>query len=142
MLKLLLDHNRCTGCRICSYACSFTKEGVMNPTMGRIHIDQSSLAVTEILACSQCGDCIEVCPENALGFDSATGAVILEQSLCSGCGFCFEACTSGYLRGHPHTGIPLLCDLCGGNPVCADICPAKAIRTGGGVDKNDQQKQR
>ena len=44
-----------------------------------------------------------------------------------GCGLCVEACVSGVIQLHPESSIPLLCDLCGGEPDCAKKCPTGAL---------------
>lgn len=135
MIKFMVDDALCTGCQICALTCSFVKEGVANTVKSRIHVARPDLNGTEILYCTQCGDCIKECPEEALSFHSRTGAVILDQTLCHGCGFCFIACSNGYLKGHPLTGRPLLCDFCHGEPECIKNCPVQAIQ----VEKGERR---
>lgn len=47
--------------------------------------------------CTQCGTCIEVCPENALAFDE-DGTILLDRDKCTGCGECVDACPEGALE--------------------------------------------
>ena len=136
MTKLIVKSKLCTGCKICAMTCSFVKEGTVNTGKSRIHISHAVFTRPEITYCTQCRDCIRECPEDALKLDPRSGAITLESDLCSGCGLCFEACTTGYLRGHPLTGRPLICDLCGGTPECAINCPAGAIQAEGGELSN------
>jgi Fe-S-cluster-containing hydrogenase component 2 len=128
VVKLVVDNDICTGCQICALTCAFMKEKSTNITKSRIHVNQTDLVHTEISYCTQCGDCVSVCPEEALHVSEKTGAVILNPDLCSACGLCYDACPSGYLLKHPLSGQPLLCDLCHGAPECTENCPTQAIR--------------
>lgn len=128
VVKIVVNSEACTGCEICALTCSFVKEGLMDSRKGRIYVIKPALTRTEVLFCNQCGNCIKECPEKALSFNEQTGAVAVDEGLCTGCGFCFDACPTGYLRGHPVTGYPLLCDLCRGEPECTKNCPTGAIQ--------------
>lgn len=127
MIRLTTNNELCTTCGICTLTCSFVKEKSISNRKSRIHISVPELDRTIILYCTLCGDCIAVCPEEALHFNQKTGAIILNKELCNNCGICFDACSSGYLKGDPDTGQPLMCDLCNGKPECAENCPTKAI---------------
>jgi Fe-S-cluster-containing dehydrogenase component len=74
--------------------------------------------------CAQCEDypCVQACPFKALGVHPKTGAVAVEEAKCVGCGKCIDACPGRIPHIHPQTKKILICDLCGGNPKCANAC--------------------
>jgi Fe-S-cluster-containing dehydrogenase component len=41
-----------------------------------------------------------------------------------------DACPFGVVVLHPETGLPLICDLCGGEPACVVRCATGAISYG------------
>ncbi|MGM9684136.1 MAG: NADH-ubiquinone oxidoreductase-F iron-sulfur binding region domain-containing protein, partial [Eubacteriales bacterium] len=48
-------------------------------------------------ACTGCGDCVAVCPENAI--DGINGYIhMIDELDCSRCGKCTDACTAGAVR--------------------------------------------
>ncbi len=53
------------------------------------------------------------------------GVVTVAEELCDGCGACAEACRFDAIN--LHDGIPLICDLCGGEPACVAVCPTGAL---------------
>jgi len=116
MVKVLLvDMDKCTGCKQCSLACSLTKEDLFDPKRGRIKILKKEVIALGIpLLCEQCDTypCIDACPEGAL----------------------VDACTYHAIRLHPETGKALICDLCGGDPYCVQHCVPGALEW---VDKTD-----
>lgn len=46
--------------------------------------------------CRQCGDCLGVCPEQALS--SVDGLVVIDDDSCTRCGQCTDACATGALE--------------------------------------------
>jgi len=50
-----------------------------------VHIDQAK--------CSECGACINACPEGALNLKD--GVVIVDPSRCQECGVCIAVCPTG-----------------------------------------------
>ena len=55
---------------------------------------------------------------------------ILEDA-CIRCGKCIEACPFAAISWHPKTELPLVCDVCGGDPECVKFCASKALEAGG-----------
>ena len=116
----------CTGCRICEMLCSLNKTGKVNPAMARIRVGHSKEDPLPFpIICRQCEDapCKEACPiPNAMDTDEDTGTVIVDDHYCTRCQACVEACPFGAIQVGPDLEI-LKCDLCGGDPVCAKLCP-------------------
>jgi Fe-S-cluster-containing hydrogenase component 2 len=55
------------------------------------------------------------------------GAKVVLDDLCVGCKLCTIACPYGTMFYNPDTEKAFKCNLCDGNPACADACPTQAI---------------
>lgn len=73
--------------------------------------------------CAQCRDypCKEACPVDALSVD-ANDAIIVDREKCISCGACIRACPGTVPFLHPEDNKSTICDLCGGEPKCVDVC--------------------
>ena len=128
---LFVDHNKCTGCELCALHCSFTKTETFNRAKSRVNVirwEEEGICVPSM--CVHCSDppCVLVCPVNALSKNEETGSVDLDTDLCIGCKRCMMVCPFGAPAVDPVTGDVFKCDLCGGDPVCAQVCPTEAIQ--------------
>lgn len=135
---LLVDMDKCTGCKQCSLACSLIKEDLFDLARGRIKIlKKENIALGIQLLCEQCEahPCIEACPEGALSREETTGIITVDKELCTKCGTCVDACPYHGIRLHPETSIPMICDLCGGDPYCVKHCVPEALQW---VNKSDE----
>lgn len=56
------------------------------PTEKEYNIDKSS--------CNSCGDCISVCPSDAIEYN-LEGKAVIDQSKCTSCGECITVCPQG-----------------------------------------------
>ena len=129
-LRIVADPSKCVGCRVCELTCSFVHEGVYCPDMSRIRVEKDELTgKDEPIACHQCGTarCVLACPVGALKRNAVTGAVEVDGDKCIRCKGCAKACPFGAIRFHPESGLPMICDLCGGDPKCVKECAAKAL---------------
>ncbi len=127
---LLIDPEKCTSCLQCELACSFEHEGVFNPARSRIKVfefEHGRYAVP--YTCTQCEQawCASVCPVEALTRNKDTNAVELDAGRCVGCKVCTIACPFGTINFNPASKVVAKCDLCGGDPACARVCPTQAI---------------
>ena len=126
---LVIDPDKCTGCRICEEACSFHHYGEFNPRRSYIQVLRNDFEGVFIpMTCQHCGKplCVEACPTGALY--QFGNAVFLDKSKCIECKQCLNACPFGGIQVDPVTFQVVKCDLCGGDPQCARICPTGAIK--------------
>jgi len=123
------DPRKCTGCGLCEYVCSLEKEGFPNPAFSRIRVIRLSPLLNTALACRFCEDppCVYACPRKALRQSDEGNMIIVEEELCDGCGWCIQACPYGGIIMKPGENIVAVCDLCGGEPKCLDLCPEEAL---------------
>jgi Fe-S-cluster-containing dehydrogenase component len=63
--------------------------------------------------------------------DEALGVVRLDVEKCIACGACADGCPFGMVTIRPSDGLPLICDLCDGDPSCVKRCASGAIRWAG-----------
>lgn len=127
---LMIDHERCTGCRLCELVCSVWHDGVSNPARSRIRVVKwESEGIYVPVSCQQCDDapCINVCPSKALARDQETQAVVVDYRLCIGCRSCVAVCPFGAISYNAIDGKIIKCDLCGGEPQCVRFCDVKAL---------------
>ncbi len=121
----------CTGCRICEMVCSlkWEKNGV-NPKLSRIRvISFPDKGVIVPRVCRLCRNpyCVTSCPREALSQDSETGVIIVDEDRCVGCDLCVEACEFGGIYSHPAKKTVIICDLCGGEPLCVKYCMNRTL---------------
>lgn len=121
---ILITPDKCSGCRLCEITCSLEHEGIIWPEASRIRVFEFLPGVDVPHTCVQCPDypCVNTCPVNALSVDEKTGAVLVEEEKCTECGACITACPGKVPRIPTDKGSVVICDLCGGEPKCVEIC--------------------
>ncbi len=134
---LLVDQEKCTGCRTCEAVCSAKHEGASNPSRSRVQVVKWEWEGFMMpFMCQQCHDapCVNACPVKALGRDDTLGQVNLDYDRCIGCKLCIAVCPFGGMGYDPVDNKVIKCDFCGGDPLCVRFCSTAAIRF---VDASD-----
>ncbi len=142
-LSLMIDLERCFGCKSCEAACK--QEHRLGPAEYRtkvVWLDDASGGGFDFLTltCQHCERpaCLRACPVNpaAISKNPLTGIVEVREESCTGCGECVIACPYSAMGYDPVGHHAVKCDLCpdrreaGLEPACASICPGHAIHFG------------
>jgi Fe-S-cluster-containing dehydrogenase component len=129
-MRLIVDESVCTGCRCCELACSGRKENEFAPARARVQTRSSREKHGSFIdVCTQCAEeaCVAACPEGAIARDPADGVVKIDYDLCTQSMVCVDACPYNAIFVDVATGLPIKCDLCGGNPECVAFCRPRAL---------------
>jgi len=127
---LYIDHEKCTGCRLCELVCAVKHYGISNPARARIKVmkwEQEGIYVP--ISCQQCQDapCQNICPAKAISRDEEMGRVMVDYDKCIGCRLCVAVCPFGAMSFNVIDKQVLKCDLCDGDPQCVRFCDRKAV---------------
>lgn len=122
-MKVLNKNNKiCTACRQCENTCSVVWFREKNSEKSCIRIKNEG-GKPKIIVCSQCGECIDICPVQAIYKDKA-GVVRVRKDICVGCFMCVGFCPEGAMFMHEDYTEPFKCTACG---QCVKGCPTGAI---------------
>jgi len=127
---LMLDYEKCTGCRTCELVCSVKHEGAANPSKSRIKIVKWEWEGRYVpMSCQQCVDapCLAVCPVKAISRDEQLNRVQVNYDACIGCRMCVAACPFGAMSFNTDLKKVFKCDFCDGEPQCSRFCEVKAV---------------
>jgi carbon-monoxide dehydrogenase iron sulfur subunit len=126
--QLVIDIDRCTGCRMCEMACSLEKEGECSRVFSRIKVVKMEQGIDLPLVCLQCEEavCMKVCPVRAISRNTI-GTIVVDYEVCIGCKVCLALCPFGAISLDPKRRKVIKCDLCGGQPQCVRFCQPKAL---------------
>jgi Fe-S-cluster-containing dehydrogenase component len=125
MKVLIFDPDLCSGCRVCEETCSQTWFREVNHQKSALRIldVEGQLGRWQANICTQCGECIDICPVVAIKRDKR-GVVRIDKNLCVGCMSCVGFCPYQAMRAHPDLVVPFKCVACG---ACAKQCPTGAL---------------
>lgn len=150
-LGLMIDLDRCIGCKTCIVACRNNKglvdhAGAMPGGMPHyLRVESARVgsypdigAYSWVVPCQHCknAQCVKACPSGAIAKDARTGIVRIDKSLCSGAQKCIGACPYNVIQFDKAGNFAHKCDLCfdrvvfGEKPVCAEVCLTDAIAFG------------
>jgi Fe-S-cluster-containing hydrogenase component 2 len=124
------NFDRCTGCRLCQFACAERAFGGYNPRYGLLVINPGADHLYHFpVVCNHCENayCQNVCPVEAINRNPETGAMEIDQERCIGCGLCSKYCPLGVIVLDPESKKSYKCDLCAGSPRCVQACPTGAL---------------
>ncbi len=128
MKQLVIDFQKCNAGRDCAHECElecaikvFKKD---DPALAALHIKAHEEGGGHAVICDQCGDCIVVCPSEALRRNKL-GVVMLDKKVCVGCYMCIGFCEKGAFEYDPDWITPYKCTSCG---VCVKVCPHGALQ--------------
>ncbi len=123
---LIIDYEKCSGCRRCEVHCSFFHSGKTGHLGARIKVEKmEGIGIDIPVVCHQCKEhyCTR-CPQNAVSI-TERGGIEVSPTLCNLCGACETLCPIGAIE--IYNSIPYVCDLCGGEPRCVAACAMGAI---------------
>jgi len=129
--SVVVDVDKCTGCRVCEFVCSMEHCGVFNPSRARINVLRVYPCTNAAYSCRMCDDapCVLSCPhKGAMIQDEEIGVIKINDELCDGCDKCMKACEYGSIILENQKA--RMCDLCcerEGGPACIEWCPEEAL---------------
>ena len=130
MKYLSKNEDACIKCHACEDACSetFHKEADRSKSAIQINEPEDTDKDWVINVCDQCGECIDICSEEAL-YRAKNGVVMLNKNKCVACLMCVGFCPTLSMVSHEELDEPFKCTACG---VCEKVCPTEAIEVAEG----------
>jgi anaerobic carbon-monoxide dehydrogenase iron sulfur subunit len=127
---LVIDSEKCTGCRKCEQVCSVFHTGTYDPLRSRMKVLKwDHIGYYLPVSCQNCDEaaCAEVCPSRACKRNPELDVTTIDRKICIGCKSCVLACPFGVPTFDKTEGISIKCDYCDGDPQCVAYCEAGAL---------------
>lgn len=131
MKRILFDPKQCSLCGICEAACSLSKGGSPDAERSRIRIETAGEErPLRAAVCRHCEEpaCVTACMRGIIAKDEESGLVSRKWEDCFRCAACTVYCPVGAIVEDPALHAFVSCDLCGGDPLCVQVCPNDALR--------------
>lgn len=127
MRQLKINLDKCDGGRDCEHECEDACATKVFKLDGRefaaLHIQAGEDGESTAVLCDQCGDCVVICPSDALKRNKL-GVVMIDKKLCVACYACVGFCDKGAFQRNPEWLEPFKCTACG---ICVKACPHVAL---------------
>ena len=123
--RLRVIQGKCSGCRLCLQICAISHFNDINPKKASMRVEARfpQPGSYKPKVCTQCGKCMEACPEDAI-IRREDGAYIVLAEKCTNCGECIPACKAGVIFQHREVNHVIICDSCF---KCTELCNTGAI---------------
>jgi len=123
-MKLVVQPEKCTGCRLCEQICAIHHFGQTNTKLAAIRIVGEFPALIHYphCLCKQRGACIEACTTGAI--IERDGAIHVEVTECIACWQCVDVCPQEAIFVHETIEYPIICNLCF---ECTEVCNTQAL---------------
>ncbi len=119
MSRILIDHDKCTGCRHCEAACSLHHyENEVNSKKSRIRIFSEGETFFPVIAGPPAeAEC------------TSKYSIVMFGEVYDECSLCRASCPTRTWFREPGTDIALKCDFCGDppDPRCVAVCASDAL---------------
>lgn len=144
MKRIMIDAEKCDGCKNCSIACMEAHRPRRSGGLYTVDLEDPATESRNIILlnpggkyvpifCRHCDEpeCVLACMSGAMTRDGETGHAMYDEKRCAACFMCVMNCPYGVLKPDRATrGKVVKCDFCaedGDEPNCVNSCPKKAI---------------
>ena len=139
----VVDETKCTGCKACVIACKDVCGRKAGVNLRHVwETEEGTYPNTKVTfhsgACNNCtfAVCVQNCPRKAMRRNADLKVPMVNTDKCVGCGTCQRTCPYSTPVVDPEDHKSHKCDFChdlvveGKNPVCVDVCNARALHFG------------